>query len=210
MLFSGRGLYALHAGGVVSPEGHGVLLAGVSGSGKTTLTCALTRSGWSYLCDDSVLLKATPDGVQALALGRSFHCAPAMFRHYPELRAQGKTPERGKRLLEAASLYPGRARGQAQPRAILFPEIVAADRTQAIPLSSTETLLHLLHSGAAKLQHRAFMAAQIEVLTQLATSARGYRLLHGADVHRAPECVAALVRQLANCEGECNDLYSAA
>lgn len=210
MLLSARGLYALHAGGVVSPEGHGVLLAGVSGSGKTTLTCALTRSGWSYLSDDSVLLEDTPEGVQALAFGRSFHCAAPLFGHYPELCAGSAAPQRGKRLVEAASLYPGQSRERALPRAVFFPEIVAEEETRAIPLSATETLLRLLANAAAKLHGRAAMAAQMAALTQLASSARGYRLLHGADVHRHPERVAALLRRCADAQGERHELNSAA
>jgi hypothetical protein len=210
LLLARRGRYALHAGAAVSPDGQGVLLAGVSGSGKTTLTCALARSGWSYLSDDSVLLKDTPAGVEALAFGRPFHCAPAMFRHYPELGAQSVAPRSGKRLVEVASLYPGQSRSHAQPRVVLFPEIVATAETQAIPLSGTETLVRLLRNGAAKIHHRASMAAQMAVLAKLATSAHGYRLLHGADVHGHPQRVAALLQQLAQSPGGCNDLHSAA
>lgn len=208
LLFSGRGLFALHCGGVVSPEGRGVLLAGVSGSGKTTLTCALTRSGWSYLSDDAVLLKDTPLGVEALAFGRQFHCVPAMYRYFPELRAGGTGS--GKRLVEVGPLYAGRSRSQARPQVVLFPEIVAEAETRAIPLGRTETLVHLLRSSAAQLHDRQSMAEQMAVLTKLAASARGFRLLHGADVHRNPARVAALAQRLTLSKGDCNELFSAA
>lgn len=210
LLLSARGLYALHAGGVMSPNGQGVLLAGVSGSGKTTLTWALTRSGWSYLSDDSVLLKDTLNGVESLALGRPFHCAPSMFKNFPELVAKTSSPATGKRLVEVDSIYPDRIRKVMRPHVILFPEIATESQTRAIPLSGTETLVHLLKSGAAKLHDRTSMTAQMVVLARLAGSTRGFRLLHGTDVHRNPERVAALVQQLACSEGECNDLYSAA
>jgi hypothetical protein len=187
-----------------------VLLAGVSGSGKTTLTCALTRSGWSYLSDDCVLLKDTPAGVEALAFGRPFHCAPAMFHHYPELRAESIAQHPGKRLVEVGSLYTGQSRSQAQPRVILFPEIVAETESRAVPLSPTETLLRLLDIGAARLHDRASMTAQMAALGKLAASARGYRLLHGADVHHHPERIAALIQQLTCAQGGHDELHSAA
>jgi hypothetical protein len=210
MLLSGRGMYPLHAGGVVSPDGHGVLLAGASGSGKTTLTCALARSGWSYLSDDSVLLKSTPAGVEAVAFGGPFHCAPAMFRHFPELSAQDRAPKSGKRLVEFEKLYPGRLCSRMQPTAILFPTIVPELESRVVPLSKTETLVHLLRDGASRLHSRESMGAQMAALAQLAQSARGFRLLHGADVHRNPQRVAAMIEQLARSEGDRNAFCSAA
>jgi hypothetical protein len=210
MLLSGRGIYPLHAGGAVSPAGHGILLAGTSGSGKTTLTCALARSGWSYLSDDSVLLKATSAGVEAVAFGGPFHCAPAMFRHFPELCAQANPHESDKRLVEVEPLYPGRLCSRMQPKAILFPTIVPEFASRVIPLSKTETLVHLLRDGASRLHSRESMAAQMAALTQLVETARGYRLLHGADVHRHPQRVAALIEQLTRSEGDRNAFCFAA
>src|ERR1700722_8919027 len=124
LLLSARSLYGLHAGGALW-EGCGFLIAGASGSGKTTLTCALTRSGWQYLSDDSVLLRRGSSGVEALAFGRPFHCAPAMFRHYPELAGGGPEPVSGKRLVDVGRFYPGRLCGALRPRIVLFPEIAA-------------------------------------------------------------------------------------
>ena len=212
LLLSARGLYALHAGGTLW-NGCGFLLAGGSGSGKTTLTCALTRSGWQYLSDDSVLLKRGAQGVEALAFGRPFHCAPAMFRHFPELAANGPKPLSGKRLVDVGRLYPGRLRSALHPRIVLFPEIAATRFSRVVPLSCTETLVRLLGEGAGLLHDRDSMAAQMAILGELARSARGYRLLHGADVHADPMRVAALLQKLAKSESEgdyTDALYSAA
>ncbi len=210
MLLSARGLYPLHAAGVVSPDGRGVLLAGRSGSGKTTLCCALARSGWAYLSDDAVLLKQGTSGVEAVAFGRPFHCSAAMFRHFPELGGRNVAPLRAKRLVEMASLYPGRFRGVLTPRAVLFPEIVSEPRSRVLPLSRAETLLRLLRDGAGVLHDRASTAAQTALLAGISQAAAGFRLLHGADVHSDPARLSALLQRLAGLWGEHTDDVSSA
>ena len=56
------GLYSLHAAGVVTADGLGVLIIGASGSGKSTLALGLIRQGWGYLSDDAVLLRRSRRG----------------------------------------------------------------------------------------------------------------------------------------------------
>ncbi len=216
LLLSGRGLYGVHAAGV-SWNDHGFLLAGSSGSGKTTLTCALARSGWQYLSDDAVLLRRGFSGVEALAFGRPFHCASALFRFFPELARCAEPHAHGKHLVDVSSVYPGRARRGFRPEAILFPEITSAPTSRLIPLDRTATLLRMLGEGAGLLHKRDYMAAQMEVLGDLARAARGFRLLHGADVHTNPSRVSALLRRIASCgsisqlQGDRADaMYSAA
>ena len=51
-----RGLYELHAAGLVEPTTkQGVLIVGDSGCGKSALTMRLAGSGWHYLSDDLLL-----------------------------------------------------------------------------------------------------------------------------------------------------------
>jgi hypothetical protein len=216
LLLSGRGLYGLHAAGV-SWNDHGFLLAGSSGSGKTTLTCALARSGWQYLSDDAVLLRRGRSGVEALAFGRPFHCASALFHYFPELACEAQPPAYGKRLVDVSPVYAGQVRPGFRPRSILFPEITSAPTSRLIPLDRTATLLRLLAEGAGLLQKRDYMVAQMEILGDLARSARGFRLLHGADVHTSPSRVSALLRRVASrgsasqLRGDLTDaMYSAA
>jgi hypothetical protein len=99
LLLSGRGLYGLHAAGV-SWNDYGLLLAGSSGSGKTTLTCALACSGRQYLSDGAVLLRRGRSGVEALAFGLPFHCAPSFFRHFPEFAREAQPPAYDKHLVD--------------------------------------------------------------------------------------------------------------
>ena len=196
LLLSVRGVYALHAGGVVW-QGCGFLLAGRSGSGKTTLSYALMRSGWQYLSDDSVLLRRRSSGVEALAFGRPFHCAPAMFRYFPELARAANRPVCGKRLVDVLSLYPCHFRSALRPQVILFPEVDRSGPSRIIPLSDTDTLVRLLGECSGLLYDRDAMAGQMTVLGDLAGSTRGFRLMHGADVHTDPRRVAELLQQLA-------------
>jgi hypothetical protein len=216
LLLSGKGLYGLHAAGV-SWDDYGILLAGSSGSGKTTLACALVRTGWQYLSDDAVLLRGGRSGVEALALGRPFHCAAAMFRYFPELARGADMPAYGKRLVDVTAVYTGQARAGFRPQAILFPEISSAPASRLIPLDSTATLLRLLGEGAGLLHNRDYMAAQMKILGELASVTRGFRLLHGADVHTSPSRISTLLRQIARrdpirrIEGDRdNAMYSAA
>jgi hypothetical protein len=197
MLLSRHGLYPLHAAGVWH-AGCGFLLVGNSGSGKTSVTGALTRSGWHYLSDDSVLLRCGSQGVEAWAFGRQFHCAPAMLRHFPELARHLRSPVIGKRLVDVSSVYPGQFRSRFRPRVILFPEITPEPESCLIPLDSTATLVRLLGQGTGLLHSRESTAAQTAVLNHLARSAHGFRLLHGADVHRNPAHLAALLQRIAN------------
>jgi hypothetical protein len=67
------GFYSLHAAGIVSKEGVGLLVIGPSGSGKSTLAIGLARQGWHYLSDDAVLLRAPAEAVEALALRKHFY-----------------------------------------------------------------------------------------------------------------------------------------
>jgi len=197
MLLSRHGLYPLHAGGVWH-AGCGFLLVGSSGCGKTTLTGALTRCGWHYLSDDSALLRWGPRGVEAVAFGRPFHCTPAMLGHFPELARHAQPAVSEKRLVDVSSVYPGRFCGRFRPGVILFPEITPEPDSRLIPLDCTATLVGLLRQGAGLLHSRESTAAQTAVLNHLVQSARGFRLLHGADVHRNPARLAAMLQRVAN------------
>jgi hypothetical protein len=125
-----------------------------------------------------------------------------MFRHFPELASglhyRGQRRAGGKRLVDVASVYPGRFSSAFQPRVILFPEIAGAPTSRLVPLNGTEILLRLLKEGAGLLHDRDSVTTQLAVLRDLACSTRGFRLLHGADVHHDPSRLSELLRQVAN------------
>ena len=53
---------ALHAGVVVTPGGHTVVLPGDSGSGKSTIVAALVRAGCAYVSDEGLVLRRAGAG----------------------------------------------------------------------------------------------------------------------------------------------------
>lgn len=59
---SNPSMLAVHAAGLVSPDGRVVVLAGDSGSGKSTLAGRLARAGWCYLGDEAIGLQPGPGG----------------------------------------------------------------------------------------------------------------------------------------------------
>jgi len=71
------GYFCLHAAGVVSPNGQGMLIIGPSGSGKSTLAVGLIGSGWKFLSDDAVLLCRRGTTISALSLRHAFYIATA-------------------------------------------------------------------------------------------------------------------------------------
>ncbi|MEY2879757.1 MAG: hypothetical protein RLZZ15_2137 [Verrucomicrobiota bacterium] len=60
-----RGLLALHASAVATPQG-AVLIAGAAAQGKSTLAAELWRRGGFFLADDVALVRVGPDGVAVL------------------------------------------------------------------------------------------------------------------------------------------------
>lgn len=54
-------LALIHGAAVTAPSGRAILLPGSGGSGKSTLAASLTRSGYGFLSDDTIALRA-PDG----------------------------------------------------------------------------------------------------------------------------------------------------
>jgi len=82
-----RGRYFVHAAGAVDPQGRAWLLAGDSGSGKSTLAYSLSRSGWTILGDDGVLIELAGSEVRACAWHAPLEVSSTLASAFPELRA---------------------------------------------------------------------------------------------------------------------------
>ena len=74
MMLRQQGLFGVHAN-VLRKHGRGLMIAGGPGCGKTTLSLGLIQEGWAYLSDDYVLLRSSPQGVEALPFRRGFSIA---------------------------------------------------------------------------------------------------------------------------------------
>ena len=121
------GLYALHAAGLVTPHGQGLLIVGPSGSGKSTLALGLVRQGWGYLSDDAVLLRAPAQGVEALALRKPFSIDARMAEAYADLplgEARCASSAGRKRRVDVAAAYPAQHVTRCCPQLLLFAQVV--------------------------------------------------------------------------------------
>jgi hypothetical protein len=181
------GLYELHAAGVVSPFGTGVLIIGPSGSGKSNLTAQLASAGWQYLSDDSLLLFGLDDVVHANALRRMFALTHDSFSATRvakcdaiEISVAPFDPL--KKRFEPAPVFPGQFAQSCTPRQILFSQIEDASTSRIRLLNKAETMARLVRMCPWSCYDKATAQAHLEVLGDLARQADGFELFAGGDL----------------------------
>jgi hypothetical protein len=134
-----RQCYPLHAAALVpvGSETDGVLLVAHRDSGKSILSYSLARQGWSFLSDDSVLLRRNGNaGVDAVAFRRRFTMDAEARDLFPEI-APFWEPLYGnasKGTVAMHHLCPGRRRERCTPRVLVFPEIADRPGSQLVPV----------------------------------------------------------------------------
>jgi HPr Serine kinase C-terminal domain len=179
------GLFSLHAAGVVTPKGLGVLIIGASGSGKSTLTLGLIRQGWTYLSDDAVLLRRQ-EGVVAMPLRKPCYVdasAAAMYADLPSGEEVADKHGGRKRLVHLNELYPGQQVSDCLPRLLLFSRIVPGPYSAVRPLDRLTALKHLLSQSGPQLFDRETMGQHLDILKQLVQQAALYELHAGLDLY---------------------------
>lgn len=197
MLLRRRGLFGLHANAVES-EGAGLLTVGRSGCGKTTLTLALVLEGWRCLSDDALVLRRGPSGVTALAFRRGMSLTADTAGRFlaPEVWHGGARLREEKVLVHLDSVFPRSALARCRPRAIVFPRVVGARRSQLVPASETSAFVRLLEQSPGIMTDRASVKAQAEVLKLLLEQCRTYDLALGIDVFEDPGSLSSVLRQV--------------
>jgi hypothetical protein len=198
------GLFDLHAAGVVEPEGGaGLLLAGPSDSGKSSLTIRLAASGWGYLTDDMLALRAEAGAIRAWAFRRSFSVSeqslagagrPALFAALGEPVNSDPT----KRALDPAAGFPGQFVESCAPRVLCFPTLTGEGESRLERLSQAEAMRRLVRHSPWASYDRATAREHLSVLGRLASQCRAYELRAGRDLieepGRAAELLAACFR----------------
>lgn len=182
------GLFSIHAGGVVSPDGAGALFVGPGGAGKTTLTLMLVSHGWSYLSDDQVALDLTTNGVQAYGLRRQLGvvgsdidtlCGPVA----PE--AMGPHPGHPhKRRVNGDMVFPGRFQPSVRPGVLFFPVRGAAGASRLLRLSPSRALDRLIRFSPWGGRDASSGRDQLEVLKRLSLQSPAYELLTDSTLPR--------------------------
>jgi len=187
-----RGLYELHAAGVVAPSGVGVLIIGASGSGKTTLTVRLAEGGWRYLSDDRLILGEDAESVVAWGLRRVFSvtertlaaCASTQLTAAAGTVAPG---DPSKRHLEPRSAFPDGFARSCAPQALFFASIVAQRQSHVTALSQSEAMSRLIGHCPWTCYDAAMARDHLGALARLVRQSRAYRLRAGRELLDEPE-----------------------
>lgn len=193
------GLYGLHAAGVVSPAGVGVLIVGESGCGKSTLAIQLIREGWGYLSDDAVLLRLQSEGVEALAFRKPFSINADSAEANADLPLGGEdvsnSSVKKKRRVDIQEAYPEQYVSGCVPQMVVFPRIISEGRSSLHPISRLSALGRLLSQSGPQLFDKGTMPHHLELLKRLVAQCHIFELRAGLDLCREPGTFARLVSQ---------------
>jgi hypothetical protein len=181
------GLWELHAAGVISPSGEGILIIGPSGSGKSNLAAQLASAGWQYLSDDSLLLYSRDRVVYAHALRRMFALTDEVFSatrlsESNSIEVTVAPFDRLKKRFEPAQVFPGRFALSCTPARVLFSRIENGAGSRLEPLNRSETMARLIRMCPWACYDKTTAAAHLEVLGTLARQADGFVLRADADL----------------------------
>ena len=198
-MLRGRKLYPLHAA-CVAQNGAGLLIVADSGGGKTTLAGRLMMSGWSYLSDDSVLLRPVTGGVEALALRRDLFVRPGSL----EL-ADGTDPETWrdteKLRVDVRRRFRDRLAERCPVSVTVFPEIVGRDHSSLETFPAEEALRLATQQSLVAELDRSFARPHLEALARLVTATRCWRLEAGRDLIKNPGRAHTLLLPLVSGDG---------
>ncbi len=193
------GLYGLHAAGVVSPTGLGLLVVGESGCGKSTLAIRLIREGWCYLSDDTVLLRLQPEGVEALAFRKPFSINTDNDPEYADLPLGGEdgphSSGKKKRRVDIQDAYPEQYVTGCVPQMVIFPVIIPELQSTLHPIGRLSALGRLLSQSGPQLFDKRTMPHHLEVLNRLVSHCRIFELRAGLDLYREPGTFDRLVSE---------------
>ncbi|MCA9498682.1 MAG: hypothetical protein KC588_05750 [Nitrospira sp.] len=193
------GLYGLHAAGVVSPTGLGLLVVGESGCGKSTLAIQLIREGWCYLSDDTVLLRLQPEGVESLAFRKPFSISTNKNTEYAELPLGGENnphpPGKKKRRVDIQDVYPEQYVTGCVPQMVIFPRIIPELQSTLHPIGRLSALGRLLSQSGPQLFDKMTMPHHLKVLNRLVSHCQIFELRAGLDLYREPGTFGRLVSE---------------
>ena len=199
VLLRHRGWFPLHAA-ALTRDGHGVLCPAQSGQGKTTITLSLLRYGWAALSDDTVLLRAEDDRVNAHSFRRSLCVDPGAAEPFPELHGPDwprSLSDASKWRVEIDQLYPGQSASVCTPRLLVLPTIADAPMSRIEPIGIKPALEQLLRQTAFFLTPAPRVADRhLAVLRRLVNQSWTYRLHAGRDILNDPRTVHTLLAPL--------------
>jgi hypothetical protein len=179
------GYLLIHAGAVVTPAGHGVLILGESGSGKTTLVAALVQEGFGYLSDEAAAIELGtglahpwPPPLGFKHGSRSLPCFAALF---PPESADPNATSTSERHVAIGQIRPGAIAGPCRVRHVIDHCYEPGAPTRLEPLSRALALVRM-GSAAPRLGREGDRG--LAVLAGVMREARTHRLISG-DLERS-------------------------
>jgi hypothetical protein len=185
-------LYPLHAAALISPEGTTYLFPANGYSGKTSITVSLARRGFSYLSDDTVLLRPKAEGVEILPFQRKFHIPLDLLEEIPELDPSHSESRsfgpHAKHSFSAEKIFPdSEAKPFINADLILFPSLNSTRESQLLPLTSREALSILLPQSLEVMFNPDLANSHLKALRDILEHGHCFRLLSGTDIRNDPD-----------------------
>jgi hypothetical protein len=169
-----RGRYYLHASGAVSPEGEAWLLAGDTGAGKSTLAYALSRSGWSVLGDDGVIISLDAGRAVAHPWHDPLRVSSALTPVFPDLARITQRPAAS----DTRRRVPAPARrGRSAPIAgIAFVERGSGDAI--VRIDEQAALISMIRQSPWVMIPDVFAGRHLRTFNWIAASVPVFRFMH--------------------------------
>ncbi len=181
----------IHAA-AASWQGRAIVAVGQSGAGKTSIALAGAMSGWNYLGDDAVLVRAGPAAVARLYA--SARVRPDMFGILAGAMAAslGTSDDAGELKAELDMRLVGACREDRAPlAAILLPEREGAPQPRLLPVSRSEAVRRI--ALAARQSIQGDDRSTFDKLAALVREVPCYRFDPGPDPFAAARGLAELV-----------------
>ena len=193
-----RGRFVLHAAGVVSPGGAGVILVAKSDSGKSTLTTALGQAGWDFISDDSIILRTENGEIIASPFRRDFGLDPEAGDLFPGIAdaAQIQLTDASKWRIDPTAIFTGRRAEDVRPDVVVVPSIVDRSTSSISRLKPADVLIELMGQSSFLTFDRSATEEYLSVLNSLVSNADGFSLEAGRDLYADPSLVAPLLEEI--------------
>ena len=192
------GVFDVHSGGVVAPDGTTALCIGPSGSGKSTLTLQLLSAGWGYLSDDVILLSDSERGIEARGVRRVFALTQtsleAAMLASPVMTTAGSTSS--KLALVPQDYFPDRLTSSSIPGVLLFLKIVKAGTSSFQKLTEYEAMTRLLKQCPWACYDKPVANNYVSVLGTLVKQSTAFDLFLGADLLESPDFALRLLNPI--------------
>jgi hypothetical protein len=190
----------MHAS-LVARDRKGVLIAGKSRAGKSTLTIPFLQNGFQYLSDENPILTEQDSHVVGKSVINKIGLSHRALENFPLLRERFQwNSETGKYYIHAEEISPGCLGTSCTVKTVIFPRFRMQGKFRMRRLATADLFTRCLEDEYFVLAFRSrrkgekqFTKGHIDLLSVLATSARGFLVDYGlADIESLPERLACL------------------